>query len=106
MRRTPVRPILQGPSGHQSIAPGVYFRCLLIGCFEGIESERGIASRVAATQPRGASFVTRRMAQRAGHAATPRSLTLDRFPWFSNERTQMRCLVGVSPEILGPTTGC
>lgn len=37
----------KGPSGHPSIAPGVYFRCLLIGYFEGIESERGIAWRVA-----------------------------------------------------------
>jgi transposase len=37
----------KGPSGHPSIAPGVYFRSLLIGYFEGIESERGIAWRVA-----------------------------------------------------------
>lgn len=33
--------------GRPSLAPGVYFRCLLIGFFEGIESERGIAWRVA-----------------------------------------------------------
>jgi transposase len=33
--------------GRQSIAPGVYFRMLLIGYFEGIDSERGIAWRVA-----------------------------------------------------------
>lgn len=31
--------------GRPSIAPGVYFRCLLIGYFEGIDSERGIAWR-------------------------------------------------------------
>jgi transposase len=33
--------------GRPSIPPGVYFRCLLIGYFEGIDSERGIAWRVA-----------------------------------------------------------
>ena len=37
----------QGPKGRPSIAPGVYFRMLLVGFFEGIESERGIAWRVA-----------------------------------------------------------
>jgi len=29
--------------GRPSMAPGVYFRLLLIGFFEGIDSERGIA---------------------------------------------------------------
>lgn len=33
--------------GRPSIAPGIYFRCLLIGYFEGIDSERGIAWRIA-----------------------------------------------------------
>lgn len=33
--------------GRPSIPPGVYFRCLLVGLFEGIDSERGIAWRVA-----------------------------------------------------------
>lgn len=33
--------------GRPSRAPGVYFRALLIGFFEGIDSERGIAWRVA-----------------------------------------------------------
>jgi transposase len=33
--------------GQPSIAPGVYFRLLLIGYFEGLDSERGIAWRVA-----------------------------------------------------------
>lgn len=36
-----------GPSGRPSMAPGVYFRALLIGYFEGLDSERGIAWRVA-----------------------------------------------------------
>lgn len=34
-------------NGRPSIAPGVYFRMLLIGYFEGLESERGISWRVA-----------------------------------------------------------
>lgn len=34
-------------SGRRSIPPGVYFRMLLVGYFEGIDSERGIAWRVA-----------------------------------------------------------
>jgi transposase len=33
--------------GRPSLAPGVYFRCMLIGYFEGLDSERGIAWRVA-----------------------------------------------------------
>jgi transposase len=32
--------------GRPSVTPGIYFRCLLIGYFEGIDSERGIAWRV------------------------------------------------------------
>ncbi len=37
----------QGPFGRPSITPGVYFRMLLIGYLEGLDSERGIAWRVA-----------------------------------------------------------
>ena len=37
----------QGPYGRPSMAPGVYFRTLLIGYFEGLDSERGIAWRTA-----------------------------------------------------------
>lgn len=33
--------------GRPSVPPGVYFRCLLLGYFEGIDSERGIAWRVS-----------------------------------------------------------
>ena len=35
------------PYGRPSMAPGVYFRSLLIGYFEGLDSERGIAWRTA-----------------------------------------------------------
>ena len=33
--------------GRPSLLPGIYFRSMLIGYFEGIEAERGIAWRVA-----------------------------------------------------------
>jgi len=33
--------------GRPSVPPGIYFRLLLIGYFEGIDSERGIAWRAA-----------------------------------------------------------
>src|SRR5258708_2098139 len=33
------------PYGRPSITPGIYFRCMLLGYFEGIDSERGIAWR-------------------------------------------------------------
>jgi len=36
-----------GTVGRPSLPPGIYFRLLLIGCFEGIDSERGIAWRAA-----------------------------------------------------------
>ena len=34
--------IRRGEYGRPSMAPGVYFRALLIGYFEGLDSERGI----------------------------------------------------------------
>jgi transposase len=37
----------KGSKGRPSITPGVYFRSLLLGYFEGIDSERGIAWRLA-----------------------------------------------------------
>ena len=37
----------QSPYGRPSMAPGIYFRSLLIGYFEGLDSERGIAWRTA-----------------------------------------------------------
>src|SRR6201988_770542 len=36
-----------GNMGRPSLAPGIYFRLLLVGYFEGIDSERGIAWRAA-----------------------------------------------------------
>jgi transposase len=42
-----MRPVLCGDAGRPSLTPGTYFRLLLIGYFEGIDSERGIAWRTA-----------------------------------------------------------
>lgn len=40
-------PAYAAAMGRPSIPPGVYFRCLFVGYFEGIRSERGIAWRCA-----------------------------------------------------------
>ena len=42
--------------GRPSLAPGVYFRALMMGFFEGIESERGIAWRLSDSLACGASW--------------------------------------------------
>jgi len=34
-------------NGQPSLTPGIYFRLLLVGYFEGIDAERGIAWRAA-----------------------------------------------------------
>ena len=41
------RPFYADKAGRPSLAPGVYFRLMLIGFFEGLDSERGIAWRTA-----------------------------------------------------------
>jgi transposase len=62
----------KGPLGRPSIAPGVYFRALLLGYFEGIDSERGIAWRLAD------SLSMRKFIAFALHEATPDHSTLSR----------------------------
>jgi transposase len=42
-----VRQVLRAGDGTASLAPGRYFRLLLVGYFEGIDSERGIAWRAS-----------------------------------------------------------
>ncbi len=50
--------------GRPGLAPGVYFRLLLVGYFEGLDSERGIAWRAADSLTLrdflGSAFPTRR----------------------------------------------
>lgn len=60
------------PYGRPSIAPGVYFRILLIGYFEGLDSERGIAWRTAD------SFSLRRFLGYALDEQTPDHSTISR----------------------------
>lgn len=59
-------------NGRPSLTPGTYFRSLLIGYFEGIDSERGIAWRVAD------SLALRRFLQIGLDEATPNHSTLSR----------------------------
>jgi len=61
--------------GRPSIPPGVYFRLLLIGYFEGIDSERGIAWRVAD------SLALRRFLGYDLQSSTPDHSSLSRIRW-------------------------
>ena len=60
--------------GRPAIAPGLYFRMLLIGYFEGIGSERGIAWRCAD------SILLRDFLNLPSHVAVPDSSTVSRTP--------------------------
>jgi transposase len=62
----------KSPYGRPSLAPGVYFRALLIGYFEGLDSERGIAWRAAD------SLSLRRFLGYALDEATPDHSTISR----------------------------
>jgi transposase len=62
----------QGRMGRPSITPGVYFRSLLLGYFEGIDSERGIAWRL------GDSLSLRRFIGYALTEETPDHSTISR----------------------------
>ena len=59
--------------GRPSLTPGIYFRSLLIGYFEGIDSERGIAWRLAD------SLALRRFVGIALDEYTPDHSTISRF---------------------------
>ena len=50
-------PFYAKKKGRPSLAPGAYFRFLLIGYFEGVDSERGIAWRVADSLSLGAAHL-------------------------------------------------
>src|SRR5215475_9018214 len=62
----------KSPYGRPSMAPGVYFRSLLIGYFEGLDSERGIAWRTAD------SLSLRKLLGYALDEATPDHSTISR----------------------------
>ncbi len=67
--------------GRPSIPPGVYFRMLLLGYFEGIESERGICWRCED------SLSLKRFLGCEAHEATPDHSTLSRMRSRLPERT-------------------
>jgi transposase len=67
--------------GRPSIPPGVYFRLLLIGYFEGIDSERGIAWRVAD------SLSLRGFLGYELQACTPDHSSLSRIRWRLDPQT-------------------
>ncbi len=87
--------------GRPSLAPGMYFRVMLIGFFEGIESERGIAWRVAD------SLCLREFLQIGLDERTPDHVTISRtrrlideathqevFGWVLRQVTRARLLKG------------
>src|ERR1035441_4729001 len=67
--------------GRPSLAPGMYFRAMLIGFFEGIESERGIAWRVAD------SLCLRQFLQIGLDERTPDHVTISRTRRLMDEAT-------------------
>ena len=72
-------PFYAATVGRPSLLPGTYFRLLLIGYFEGIDSERGIAWRTADSR--------RRRAPRAGHWRRPLPHVQRRHAWAGHPAT-------------------
>jgi len=79
--------------GRPSLAPGVYFRTLLIGFFEGIGSERGIAWRVAD------SLSLRRFLKYGLDEATPDHVTISRTRRLLDEPTHRAVFTFVLSEV-------
>jgi transposase len=74
--------------GRPSLAPGTYFRLLLIGFFEGIESERGISWRVAD------SSCLRQFLQIGLDERTPDHVTISRTTRLMDEAMYLGCSAG------------
>jgi transposase len=79
--------------GRPSLAPGVYFRLLLIGFFEGIDSERGIGWRVAD------SLSLRRFLNYGLDEATPDHVTISRTRRLLDEATHQAVFTFVLTEV-------
>jgi transposase len=79
--------------GRPSLSPGVYFRLLLIGFFEGISSERGIGWRVAD------SFSLRRFLNYGLDEATPDHVTISRTRRLLDEATHHAVFTFVLTEV-------
>lgn len=79
--------------GRPSMSPGVYFRLLLIGFFEGIASERGICWRVAD------SLSLRRFLNYGLGEATPDHVTMSRTRRLLDEATHQAIFTFVLTEV-------
>lgn len=79
--------------GRPSIAPGIYFRTLLIGFFEGIGSERGIAWRVSDSRS------LRRFLKYGLGEATPDHVTISRTRRLIDEETHQAVFTMVLGEV-------
>ncbi len=79
--------------GRPSMAPGVYFRTLVIGFFEGIGSERGIAWRVRD------SLSLRRFLKYGLAEATPDHVTISRTRRLIDEETHQAVFTFVLGEV-------
>src|SRR5437899_6080861 len=79
--------------GRPSLAPGVYFRLLLIGFFEGIGSEGGIAWRVAD------SLSLRRFLKYGLNEATPDHVTISRTRRLLDEAAHQAVFTFVLSEV-------
>jgi transposase len=79
--------------GRPSLAPGVYFRLLLIGFFEGIASERSIGWRVAD------SLSLRRFLNYGLDEATPDHVTISRTRRLLDEATHQAVFTFVLAEV-------
>src|ERR1022692_2383448 len=85
----------KSPYGRPSISPGVYFRSLLIGYFEGLESERGIAWRMAD------SLSLRKFLGYALDEATPDHSTISRtrrLYWLETHKAVFKWVVRILTE--------
>lgn len=81
--------------GRPSMAPGVYFRCLLIGYFEGLDSERGIAWRA------GDSLSLRKFLGYALDETTPDHSTISRtrrLYWLETHKAVFRWVLKILTE--------
>jgi transposase len=87
------RGFYHGKLGRPSLAPGVYFRLLLIGFFEGIASERGIGWRVAD------SLSLRRFLKYGLSEATPDHVTISRTRRLLDEATHQAVFTFVLTEV-------